>query len=102
MNMTRVESIQFEELDETSATGEKPMVKRDVDALGHVAVQLDVVVGNAVSTIGELFQMAEGQVLKLDRGLDELLELRLNGKTFARGQLVASGDHFGIKIVELA
>ena len=102
MSMTRVETIQFEELTEAETSVGTPLVKRDISALGHVAVQLDVVVGNATSTIGELFAMSEGQVLELDRELDQLLELRLNGKPFARGHLVAAGDHFGIKIVELA
>lgn len=100
--MTRVEPIQFEELAEVGETSETALLKRDLNALGHVAVQLEVAVGEATMTVGELFKLAEGSVLELDTELDALLDLRLNGKTFARGHLVAVDDHFGIKIVEIA
>lgn len=102
MNTTRIEPIQFDELVDPGEASGTPLVRRDVDALGHVAVGLEVSVGKASTTIKELFALVEDSVLELDTELDALMDIRIDGKTFARGQLVAVGDHYGIKIVEIA
>ncbi len=70
--------------------------------LEHVPVELEVMVGSAVTTVGEFFALRQGSLLELDTELESTVRLRLNGKTVALGHLVASGEHFGIKITEIA
>ena len=69
-----------------------------VELVEHVAVELNVRLGNAELPISELFDLAPGAVVALDRDLDAPVDLELNGRVVARGYLVAVGDRFGVRI----
>jgi flagellar motor switch/type III secretory pathway protein FliN len=62
---------------------------------------VEVIVGATELKLAELFAMAPGAVLALDREVDGPLELRVRGKTVAQGVLVAVGDRFGVRITEV-
>ncbi|MNY65664.1 flagellar motor switch protein [compost metagenome] len=51
--------------------------------------------------MGELLSAKEHQVLKLDRGIEQPVDLTIEGKVVARGQLVAVDGHFAVRITEL-
>ena len=68
----------------------------------NVKVRLSTSLGAASLTVAELAELRDGSVLALDKGLDEVLDLVLEGQTIARGRLVAVGDHFGVCITEVA
>ena len=78
-----------------------PLIKRNLSLLGHVNVQLDVLVGRASVSVERLFSLAKGDVVALDAGIDEPVTIRLDGKVVAMGHLVAVGDQFGVKISEI-
>lgn len=69
--------------------------------LYQVKATLQVCVGEAVVTVGELMSAKEHQVLKLDRTLENPVDLLLNGQVVARGQMVAVDGHFAVRITEL-
>jgi flagellar motor switch protein FliN len=69
--------------------------------LHAVRTRLQVCVGDIELTVGELLAAKEHQVLLLNRAVDEPIELLLEGKVVARGQLVAVDGHFGVRITEL-
>lgn len=69
--------------------------------LHAVRARLQVCVGDIELTVGELLAAKEHQVLVLKRAVDEPLDLLIEGKVVARGQLVAVEGHFGVRIVEL-
>lgn len=66
-----------------------------------VKARLRVCVGDAVMTVGELTRAQVGQVVSLDREVDGPVDLVLEGRVVARGQLVAVGEYFGIRLTEL-
>jgi len=103
MNATLVEPIEYAEVAVAKPRGEvAPLIKRDLAVLGHVPVKLEVLLGHAATTVEDLFALQEGNTLELDTALDAAVALQLNGKTVARGHLVAVGDHFGLRITEIA
>ena len=69
--------------------------------LHQVKETLSVCVGSAVMTVGDLLKAKKDQVIRLDSGVDEPVDLLLEGKIVARGQLVAIGDRFGVRITQL-
>lgn len=69
--------------------------------LHALKVQLQVRIGSATLTVGELMAARENQVLALDRAVDQPVDLLLEGRTVARGQLVAVEDAFAVRITEL-
>ncbi len=66
-----------------------------------VKAKVEVQAGSAHSTVGELLSLKEGAVLKLDRTIDAPFDVLLDGRVIARGQLIAAGDHFGVRITEV-
>lgn len=69
--------------------------------LHALKVQLHVCVGRAQITLGDLLAVRRNEVLALDRAVDEPVDLVLEGKVVARGQLVAVDGSFGVRITEL-
>ena len=71
------------------------------DVLRDVQVSLETYLGGAELTVQELLDLKSGSIVKLDLRLNELVELRLQGSVVARGEIVAVGDHFGVRILEI-
>ncbi|WP_245783671.1 FliM/FliN family flagellar motor switch protein [Paracidovorax konjaci] len=69
--------------------------------LHQLRTTLQVCVGSATLTVGELLNAQAHQVLVLDRSLEQAVDLVLEGQVVARGQLVAVGDRFAVKLTEL-
>lgn len=78
----------------------EPILK-DWNPLHQIKAKLQVCVGEASLTVGELLSAKEHQVLKLDRGIEQPVDLTIEGKVVARGQLVAVDGHFAVRITEL-
>jgi flagellar motor switch protein FliN/FliY len=77
-----------------------PLV-HDANPLHSVRANLRVCAGEVELSVRDLLAVQEGQVLVLDRTVDEPVDLLLEGKVVARGQLVAVDGRFALRIVEL-
>lgn len=69
--------------------------------LHAVRARLQVCVGEFEMTVGELLAAREHQLVQLDRAIDAPVDLLLEGRVVARGQLVAIDGAFGLRITEL-
>mgnify|MGYP002652162084 CR=1 FL=1 len=74
---------------------------RGFDFLKDVDVRLTVELGRTEMKLKDVLALGEESVVMLDRLTDELLDVMVNGKLIARGEVVAQGDRFGLRIVEL-
>ena len=79
-----------------------PVSRINPQLIDNVGVTLEAFLGDARLTVAELTALKEGAVVPLGASLNEAVELRLNGVPVARGELVAVGDKFGVRLVELA
>jgi flagellar motor switch protein FliN len=95
----KVKAVDFVEL-EAGVTG-KAVVNPTLALLKHVDVTLEVKLGEVSLTVAELFALRAGGSLKLDRQVDEPVDILLNGKRVACGQLAVMGDHLGVRITEI-
>ena len=75
---------------------------RGFDVLKDVDGRLSVELGRASLTLREVLSLGEESVVMLDRLTDELLDVMVNGKIIAKGEIVAQDNRFGLRIVELA
>lgn len=82
------------------ASGSQSIVS-SLNPLHQVKATLQVSVGSAVITVGELLAAKESQVLTLDRSVSQPVDLVLEGHVVARGQLVAVGSQFAVRLTEL-
>lgn len=74
---------------------------RGFDFLKDVDVRLTVELGRTSMKLKDVLSLSEESIVTLDRMTDELLDVMVNGKLIARGEVVAQGDRFGLRIVEL-
>ena len=76
-------------------------IPRSFDLLKDVDVRLTVELGRTEMKLKDVLGLSEESVIMLDRQTDELLDVMVNGKLIARGEVVAQGERFGLRIVEL-
>lgn len=100
MNKKTVNPLDLPPASENAPTG-NPLVNKDMSLIGHVPVTLTALVGSVSISIDKLFALKKGEVLEMNESLDMPITLQLNGKSVARGELVAVEDNFGIRITEL-
>lgn len=75
---------------------------RGIDFLRDVDVRLSVELGRVDMKLRDVLSLTEESVVVLDRLTDDLLDVLVNGKQVARGEIIAQGERFGLRIVELA
>jgi flagellar motor switch protein FliN/FliY len=78
-----------------------PKLLAGLNPLRKVKTTVQVCVGRATVSVGDLLDAKDQQVLVLDRLLSEPVDLLLEGNLIARGQLVAVGSQFAIRLTEL-
>jgi len=66
-----------------------------------IDVRLTVELGRTDMHLRDVLSLAEESVVMLDRLIDEPLDVKVNGKLIARGEVVAEGNRFGLRILEL-
>ncbi len=75
---------------------------RGFDFLKDVDVRLSVELGRTEMKLKDVLSLTEESVVALDRLTDELLDVSVNGKVIAKGEIVTQGNRFALRIVEIA
>ena len=73
----------------------------NLDLILDVPVKLAVELGSCQMPMREVLELAVGSVVQLDKVADEPVQLSVNRKLIARGEVVVVENRFGIKITEL-
>ncbi len=81
-----------------NATVEAPP---NLDLVLDVPVNLTVELGGCKLPMADVLQLNVGSVVQLDKPATEPVDLLVNGKLIARGEVVVLEDRFGLKITEL-
>ena len=74
---------------------------QNLDFLLDIPLQVTVELGRTSILIKELLQLGQGSVLELDKLAGEPLEVLVNGKLVARGEVVVVNEKFGIRLVDI-
>ncbi|WP_228726813.1 flagellar motor switch protein FliN [Novosphingobium aureum] len=77
------------------------MHSRGLDFLRDVDVRLSVELGRSQMKLKDVLALAPESLVVLDRMTDELLDVLVNGKPIARGEVVSHNGRFGLRIVEM-
>lgn len=73
----------------------------NLEVLLDVPVKLSVELGSCLLPMRDVLQLAPGSVVQLDKLADTPVDIYVNQKLIARGQVVLVEDMFGIKLTEL-
>lgn len=73
----------------------------NLDALMDVSVTLSVEIGRSKLPIKQLISLNQGSVVELERGVNEPLDLMVNGTLIARGEVVVVDGQFGLRLIDI-
>lgn len=73
----------------------------DLEALFDVPVKVSAVLGRARMDVGELLRLGPGAVLELDRKVGEAIDIYVNNRLVARGEVVLVEDKLGVTMTEI-
>jgi flagellar motor switch protein FliN/FliY len=69
--------------------------------LSELPMRLTAIVGRARLTLGALAAAGPGQVVELDRNTGEAVDILINDRLVARGEIVTVGDRLGVTITDI-
>ncbi len=76
-------------------------VAADLEAVFDVPVQVSAVLGRSKMDVGELLKLGPGTVLELDRRVGEAIDIYVNNRLVARGEVVLVEDKLGVTMTEI-
>jgi flagellar motor switch protein FliN/FliY len=79
----------------------QPGEPRDLRLLSDIELELCVEIGRARLPLRQLLALTPGTVIELDRALGEPVDVLVNGKLVAKGQVVTIGDEFGVRLSQI-
>lgn len=95
---TSARKAAFSELEEAKAPQGQ---SKDLDFILDIPLEVTVEMGRTKMLINDLLQIGQGSVIELNRLAGEPLDIMLNGKLIARGEVVVVGEKFGIRITDI-
>ncbi len=91
------EELNFEEL-----SGDKPAgAPRDMDFLLDIPLMVSVELGRTRMLINDLLQLGQGSVIELDKLAGEPMEIYVNNRLIARGEVVVVNEKFGVRLTDI-
>jgi flagellar motor switch protein FliN/FliY len=78
-----------------------PDLRDNFDLLLRVPLHVTAQLGGTSLTIEEILKLGSGAIVDLNRAAGGPIDLLVNDKVIARGEIVAVGENFGVRITEL-
>ena len=101
--MNDKESLQLTELESDRGGGEHKtaMNAKDLEAVYDVPVQISAVLGRATMQVSQLLKLGRGAVVELDRKVGEAIDIYVNNRLVARGEVVVVDERLGVTMTEI-
>jgi flagellar motor switch protein FliN/FliY len=96
-----LKTAKFQPFDEGGIDRSVNVTQQNIDLIIDVPLQVTVVLGKTKKSIREILNLGLGSVIVLDRLAGEMVDVLVNGKTFARGEVVVIDDNYGVRITEM-
>ena len=89
--------------DQTMYADDDPVTRiaADLEAVFDVPVQVSAVLGRSRMDVAELLKLGPGTVLELDRRVGEAIDIYVNNRLVARGEVVLVEDKLGVTMTEI-
>ena len=80
---------------------ERPDSPQDLEAVYDVPVQVSAVLGKATMQVNQLLKLGRGAVVELDRKVGEAIDIYVNNRLVARGEVVVVEERLGVTMTEI-
>lgn len=87
--------------------GKKPgaprgkMAQANIGMIIDMPLQVTVELGKVHLSIKEILAFTIGSIIELDRSADDLVDVKVNGKLIARGEIVAVDENYGVRVTDI-
>ncbi|WP_297824683.1 flagellar motor switch protein FliN [uncultured Desulfovibrio sp.] len=92
---------QFRDMTETARQPKDSKLKRELDFILDIPLDVSAELGRTRLLINELLQLGQGSVVELNKLAGEPLEVYVNGKLVARGEAVVINEKFGVRLTDI-
>jgi len=87
--------------DDPADIPDKPRSAQDLEAVYDIPVRVSAVLGKSSMQVNELLKLGRGAVVELDRKVGEAIDIYVNDRLVARGEVVVVDDRLGITMTEI-
>ena len=77
------------------------VMEKDVQAIYDIPVQISAVLGKSTMQVSQLLKLGRGAVVELDRRVGEAVDIYVNDRLVARGEVVIMEDRLGVTMTEI-
>ena len=74
---------------------------QDLEAVYDIPVQVSAVLGKSTMEVNQLLKLGRGAVVELDRKVGEAIDIYVNNRLVARGEVVVLEDRLGVTMTEI-
>jgi len=101
--MSETQNLQLAELDADGGLppDTKPQTAKDLEAVYDIPVQISAVLGRATMQVSQLLKLGRGAVVELDRKVGEAIDIYVNNRLVARGEVVVVDERLGVTMTEI-
>ena len=76
-------------------------LKLDLQSILEIPLNVEVIIGETQMPLKDVIDLNPGAIVELDREISDTVDIRVNGKLVAKGEIVTVGDYFGVRIKEI-
>ena len=102
--MSDVSTLNLAELDPSGDAANEartPQNAKELQAVYEIPVQVSAVLGRATMQVSQLLKLGRGAVVELDRKVGEAIDIYVNNRLVARGEVVIVDDRLGVTMTEI-
>ena len=74
----------------------------ELEAFSDIKLRVDIEIGRTHKMLIEILSLKEGDIIELEKSTEEYINVNINHKPFAIGELVIANEKYGVRIVDLA
>ena len=111
----KYKNLELNELNDGVVNGDEPVLRSendiedfnipsstsDLEAVYDIPVQVSAVLGKSSMQVHQLLKLGRGAVVELDRKIGEAIDIYVNNRLVARGEVVVVDDRLGITMTEI-
>ena len=98
MEMPNEQPAQFQNFSDSYGMANAP---ENIGLIMDVPLEVTVELGRAVKSISEILDFSPGTIIELDKIAGEPIDVLVNGKFVAKGEVVVIEESFGIRVTEI-
>ncbi|MGI2328532.1 flagellar motor switch phosphatase FliY [Planococcus sp. YIM B11945] len=93
-----IQSVQFSSFDETTSVSAEP---NNLNMLLDIPLQVTVELGRTKRMVKEILSLSQGSIIELDKLAGEPVDILVNNKLIAVGEVVVIDENFGVRVTDI-